>query len=259
MINVETFERPEGSEAYFVLCTLKGKIKRVKLADFATVRSNGLIAMSLMDDDILGWAKYTDGNQHIITSTENGQSIRFKESKVRVMSRGAGGVNAIRLEGEDRVAGMDVVRPEHTQVLVLTRFGYGKRTPLEEYRTQGRYGNGIRTIARNEKTGPVVAVRCISEDDGIVVLTKQGLVLRTSLAEIREAGRNTQGVRVIRIAKDDEVVGMALLSNDDETTSALRGETGENGTVADSTVITDTDTHEIVVEIAEIDDIGDEE
>jgi len=257
MINVETFERPEGVEAYFVLCTLNGKIKRVDLSDFAAVRSNGLIAMSLMDDDILGWAKYTDGQQDIIIATENGQSIRFPERKVRVMGRGAGGVNAIRLEETDHVAGMDVVRPSHTQVLVLTRYGYGKRTPLEEYRTQGRYGNGIRTIARNEKTGPVVAVRCITEDDGIVVLTKQGLVLRTSLAEIREAGRNTQGVRVIRIAKDDEVVGMALLSSDDEPIPTLAGETGENAIAADTTVITDTDTNEIVAEVIELD--GDEE
>ena len=223
------------------------------LSDFAAVRSNGLIAMSLMDDDFLGWAKYTDGQQNIIIATENGQSIRFPEAKVRVMGRGAGGVNAIRLEGDDLVAGMDVVRPEHTQVLVLTRSGYGKRTPLEEYRTQGRYGNGIRTIARNEKTGPVVAVRCISEDDGIVVLTKQGLVLRTSLTEIREAGRNTQGVRVIRIAKDDEVVGMALLSNEEELAPSIPG---ENGATAESQVLTDTDTNEIVAEI-EID--GDEE
>lgn len=241
MINVETFERPEGSEAYFVLCTRGGKIKRVDLSDFAAVRSNGLIAMSLLENDQLGWAKYTDGQQDIIIATENGQSIRFSESKVRAMGRTAGGVNAIRLEDDDVVAGMDVIRPEHTHVMVLTRFGYGKRTPLEEYRTQGRYGNGIRTIARNEKTGPVVAVRCITEEDGIVVLTKQGLVLRTSLVEIREAGRNTQGVRVIRIAKDDEVVGMALLSNDDEQPIAAAGETEAAAVI--------TDTSETIVEV----------
>jgi DNA gyrase subunit A len=144
---------------------------------------------------------------------------------------------------------MDVVRPEHTQVLVLTRHGYGKRTPLEEYRTQGRYGNGIRTIARNEKTGPVVAVRSITEEDGIVVLTKQGLVLRTSLTEIREAGRNTQGVRVIRIAKDDEVVGMALLNGEDEIIPNGHLDGSENGAVA-------ADDAEVIAEVgdAEVDE-----
>ncbi|MCU0475858.1 MAG: DNA gyrase subunit A [Anaerolineae bacterium] len=231
VVNIETFERPEGSSAYFVLCTRGGKIKRVDLEEFKTVRSNGLIAMVLGDDDVLGWAKYTDGQQEIIISTENGQSIRFREASVRVMGRAAGGVNAIRLEDGDHVAGMDVICPEHTHVLVLTRYGYGKRTPLEEYRTQGRYGNGIRTISRNEKTGPVVAVRCITEDDGIVVLTKQGVVLRTSLNEIREAGRNTQGVRIIRIGANDEVAGMALLNNDDEPVLP-NGTVGENGVAA---------------------------
>jgi DNA gyrase subunit A len=216
VINVETFARPEGSEAYFVLCTRAGKIKRVELSEFANIRSTGLIAMNLAEDDALNWAKYTDGGQDVIIATENGQCIRFHETSVRTMGRAAGGVNAIRLDEDDRVAGMDVIGEGHTHVFVLTRHGFGKRTLLEEYRTQGRYGLGIRTISRNEKTGPVVAVRCITEEDGVVVLTKQGQVLRTSLNEIRETGRNTQGVMVIRLAKDDEAVGLALLSNDDE-------------------------------------------
>lgn len=234
VVNVDTFERADGQDAFFVMATRGGKIKRVELRELRSVRPSGIIAITLIDGDTLGWVKYTDGEQQIMLATEYGQSIRFNESGVRVTGRGAIGVNSIKLEDGDSVVGMDVIKPEHTHVLVITRNGYGKRTSLDEYRSQGRYGSGIRTLKSTAKTGPVVAMRCITAEDEIVVLTKGGTVLRTSQNEIRDVGRNTQGVRVIRVADDDEVVGIAILTEaeDDSVENAAEdGEVYEDGIV----------------------------
>jgi DNA gyrase subunit A len=223
MLPVETFDM---EQAYFVMTTRQGRIKRVHLHEFAEVRPSGLIAMSLNEGDYLEFVRYTNGEQDIVVVTEQGQSIRFNEWEVRVMGRPAGGVNAIKLQEDDQIAGMDVVGENHTHVLVVTRNGFGKRTSLDEYRVQGRFGMGLRTLARNEKTGEIVAMRCINESDEIVVMTVGGVVLRTSLNEIRETGRSTQGVTLIKVAEGDEIVGIAVMkeqasvaSNGDESAS----------------------------------------
>ncbi len=224
MLPVESFEH----DGYFVLSTVKGRIKRVALEEFAAVRPSGLIAMTLEEDDYLGWVKYTDGDQDVILVTQNGQSIRFHESDVRVMGRPAAGVNAIRLESGDWVAGMDVVCAPHTHMLVVTRNGFGKRTLLADYRLQGRYGLGTRTLARNEKTGPIVAMRCINPSDDIMLITKNAVVLRTRLGEIREVGRNTQGVVIMNLSEGDEVVALAVMSNGGDNGGAMLAANGES-------------------------------
>ena len=203
-------------EAYFVMATEQGRIKRVRLAEFAAVRPSGLIAISLNDGDTLKWVKYTDGDQHIVMATSDGMSIRFHEQDVRVMGRPASGVNGIRLQSDDRVISMDVIDENHTHILVVTRNGYGKRTPVEQYNVQGRYGQGTRTLARNEKTGELVAMRCIHDTDQILLITREGIVLRTYLDEIRETGRSTQGVRLMNLKNDDQVVGIAVVDEDDD-------------------------------------------
>lgn len=218
VLPVESFEAEEG---YFVMATYQGRIKRVHLQEFAEVRPSGLIAMSLNADDLLQWVKYTNGQQEIVLVTEQGQSIRFDESEVRVMGRPAGGVNAIRLAEGDLVAGMDVITPEHTNILVVTQNGFGKRTPIEHYSVQGRYGFGARTLARNDRTGPIVAMRCINESDEILLMTRNGIVLRTSLTQIRETGRSTQGVTLMDLTEDDAVIGIGVLrdQNQEDPTS----------------------------------------
>jgi DNA gyrase subunit A len=216
-------------EGYFVMATRHGRIKRVHLAEFAAVRPSGLIAMGLDEGDTLAWVKYTTGDQDVILVTEQGQGIRFHESQVRVMGRPAAGVNAIRLR-DDLVAGMDVVKPEDTHVLVVTSNGFGKRTLVEEYTAKGRYGVGVRTLARNDKTGPIVAMRCINEDSDIMVITRDGVVLRTQLDQIRETGRSTQGVTVINLAEGDSVVGIAIMDgNVDETAASSNGVADHQG------------------------------
>jgi len=212
ILPVESFDMPES---YFVMATRDGRIKRVELHEFEAVRPSGLIAMSLHENDTLGWVKYTNGDQHIVLVTANGQSIRFHEEDVRVMGRPAGGVNAMKLAEGDEIAGMDIIGSEHTHVLVVTQNGFGKRTAIDQYSVQGRYGQGARTLARNERTGPIVAMRCINEEDGIMLISKKGIVLRTHLSEIRETGRATQGVTIMNLSHDDEVVGIAIMRDDD--------------------------------------------
>lgn len=208
IVPVPSFDR----QGYFVLATKQGRIKRVHLEEFEAVRSSGLIAMSLDDNDLLQWAKYTDGDQDIIVVTEDGQSIRFHENTVRVMGRGATGVRSVRLNENDQVAGMDVVDAEDSHVLVVTKFGYGKRTPISDYNAQGRYGSGVRTLSRNSRTGQIVSMRCINSQEDILIITRQGVVLRTRLDEIRETGRNTQGVRLMDLTRKDYVVAIAVMS-----------------------------------------------
>ncbi len=226
VLPVDSFEL----DGHFVMATKRGRIKRVTLDEFAAVRPSGLIAMGLEPDDYLGWVKYSDGDQDVIMVTEQGQSIRFHESEVRVMGRPAGGVHAIKLD-DDMVAGMDVVDENHTHMLVVTKNGYGKRTDLSEYRQQGRYGLGVRTLARNEKTGPIVSVRCINENDDIMLITMNGVVLRTRLNQIRETGRSTQGVTLMDLYNGDEVVGVAIMS------AEVVNETNEDGDIPAEAVV----------------------
>jgi len=202
--------------------------------------------MTLTDGDTLGWVKLTQGHQDIVIVTEQGQSVRFAEQEVRVMGRPAGGVNAIRLQENDHVVGMDVVGEDHTHVLVVTQNGFGKRTALDEYTQRSRYTVGIRTISRNERTGPIVAMRCITEQDGILLITRLGTVLRTSLDQIRETSRSTQGVKLMNMNKRDEVVGIAILNGEDEEAeiesviSANEADGIVDGEVVESVILDDT-------------------
>jgi DNA gyrase subunit A len=205
------------TDGYFVMATQHGRIKRVNLDHFADVRPSGLIAMNLDGEDRLNWVKCTSGTQDVILATEDGQSIRFREDEVRVMGRQAAGVKSIRLHHGDQVVGMDVVREQDTHVLVVTRNGFGKRTPVEDYGAQGRFGLGRRTLARNEKTGPVVAMRCINAKDDILIMTRNNVVLRTRLEQIREVSRNTVGVKLIDLADDDWIIGIAIMDGSTET------------------------------------------
>jgi len=208
ILPVSTFEQ-EGW--YFVMATKHGRIKRVDLQEFAEVRPSGLIAINLNEDDYLGWVKYSNGGQDIILVTESGQSIRFNENNVRAMGRSAGGVNAIKLADGDLVAGMDVIQDEHSHILVITSKGFGKRTLIDEYPVQSRYGLGVRTLARNPKIGSIAAMRAIKPDDELMLVTRAGVVLRTNLESIRETGRATQGVIVMNCKDGDEVVGIAVM------------------------------------------------
>jgi len=205
-------DRIDEEVGYFILATSKGKVKRVEQSAFSNIRYSGLIAMNIPPGDALRWVKWTAGDQDIVMASLNGQSIRFREDDVRAMGRPAAGVMGMALREDDEIAGMDAVCADHSHVLVVTRNGYGKCTKLDEYDSQRRYGIGVRTLRRNQKTGPVIAVRCIRPEDGIVLVSKRGIVLRTQLSEIRETGRNTQGVKLMNLDEGDHVAGIAIMN-----------------------------------------------
>ena len=222
-------EQEAHERGFFVLATRRGKIKRVDQREFFRVRYSGLIAMNVLDGDTLRWVKWTNGDQQIVMASANGQSILFHEEEVRAMGRQAAGVMGMALRGDDEIVGMDVVSDDSAQVLVVTQNGYGKRTPVSEYREQSRYGLGIRTLKRNERTGPVIAVRCVKTEDEIMLISKSGIVLRTRLSEISEIGRNTQGVRLMNLDEPDEVAGIAIMIAEDDSDAMSSSEFSSNG------------------------------
>ena len=198
-----------------VLATQKGRIKRVRLSEFANVRPSGLLAIKLYEGDTLRWAKWTKGAQDIFMVSADGQSICFHESDVRIMGRQAAGVMGMRLRHGDEVAGMDAVSEDDSHILIVTENGYGKRTTIDCYKVQARYGLGVKTLKRTPRKGPVIAVRCIQEADGIMLISRNGIVLRTRLSEISETGRNTQGVTLMNLGSDDEVAGIAIMRDEE--------------------------------------------
>ncbi|MBC7223468.1 MAG: DNA gyrase subunit A [Anaerolineae bacterium] len=200
----------DGSEEwYLVMATRLGRIKRTPLREFASIRPSGLIALDLAEGDELGWVRLTDGRQEVVLVTEKGQAIRFPEEEVRPMGRVAAGVMAIRLDEDDAVISMEVVEPEH-DLLVVTRLGYGKRTPMREYPVQSRYGKGVRTLTSNlKKAGRIAAARIVAEDDEVTVISEEGIVLRTRVAEIPQMGRATRGARVMALREGDRVASLA--------------------------------------------------
>jgi DNA gyrase subunit A len=213
MLVVPEFEMAD----YITLLTRQGRIKRMELNVFANIRSIGLIAMSLDDGDSLDWARLTTGSEDFIVVTRRGRALRFSEEDVRAMGRTAAGVMAIRLHSaDDEVVGFDVVKP-HAELLVVHVHGYGKRTPLAEYTTHGRYtqGNWATDHSRLEEVGPIVAARVVEPNDQITVMTANGIVLRTKVDGIRTAGRMTRGVRVVNLGEGDTVAAVAVMTHAD--------------------------------------------
>ena len=214
-------------EGYFLMCTRGGRIKRVHFSDFASVRPSGLIAMTLYGNDELGWVLHTSGDDDAIVVTRGGQSIRYHESDVRVMGRPAGGVFAIRFHEEDEIAGVGVIpaaNPE-ADLLIITEQGYGKRTPLSEFRQQKRPGLGVRAFGNDlSRTGAIAgAMVSHSEDDDITAITVNGITLRTSIDSINRYGRTAMGVKVMNIDDADSIVSVTIVENREEDTTSSNG------------------------------------
>ncbi|MBN1267742.1 MAG: DNA gyrase subunit A [Anaerolineales bacterium] len=198
---------PDFDEARFcMMATRNGKIKRVTLDQFASVRPSGLIAINLEEGDVLGWARITSGDDEIILVTENGKALRYHEEKVRAMGRTAAGVRAIALNKDDFLTSMELVDPG-SDLLIVTEKGYGKRTPIGEYSPKGRATSGVLTLDKNRlaETGRVAAARIVFEEDDLTIISSGGIVLRTTVKQISRSGRATKGVRVIDL-KDGEIV-----------------------------------------------------
>lgn len=188
---------------YLFFTTKQGIAKRSPLSSFAHIRNNGLIAIHLREGDELISAKLTDGSKHIVVGTKNGMLIRFPETDVRAMGRSATGVKAITLEDGDEVVGMEILEDD-CDILVVTKNGYGKRTPASEYRIQSRGGKGIKTCNITEKNGSVVAVKTVTGEEDLMLITASGILIRIAVSDISRMGRNTQGVKLIRLSDDNE-------------------------------------------------------
>lgn len=231
IVNLLSFEKGEWVNAiipveklvedwYLFFTTKNGLCKRSPFSSFANIRTNGLIAIHLREGDELISVRLTDGNKHIIIGTQNGVLIRFPESDVRSMGRTATGVKGITLDPGDEVIGMEVLE-ENSEILTVTEHGYGKRTREEEYRIQGRGGKGIKTCNITEKNGPLVAMKVVTGEEDLMVITTKGVLIRIAVSDISVMGRNTQGVKLIRLSDDEYVSTVAKVekedANEDET------------------------------------------
>lgn len=207
------------AENSLVMITEKGIIKKTSLEAFSRPRPSGIIALTTDLDDNVMDAKISTPKSHIFVSTSQGMSIRFEEDDVRAMGRAARGVKGITVsEKDDKVVGMDIVPADcKDTILVVTKYGYGKRTPVDEYRVQGRGGVGIITQKVTEKVGDVVAVRLVTDADQVMITTDQGQSIRMRASDISVLGRNTQGVRLINLNEGEFVTGMALIADDEDS------------------------------------------
>ncbi|MHB0967709.1 MAG: DNA gyrase subunit A [Bellilinea sp.] len=202
--------------AYCTMATVRGKVKRVSLEEFSSVRPSGLIAIGLEPGDELGWVGLTGGKDDLILVTANGQALRFTEQTIRPMGRPASGINGIHLAKDDRVASMEVVKAD-AELLVVTEWGYGKRTPLKDYPVKGRATNGILTIdQRNlDKIGKIATARVVEENDEVTLISASGLIIRMKVKDISQTGRATRGVRVMDLGPGDTVVTVARIAESD--------------------------------------------
>ena len=203
-------------ENFVLMVTREGMIKKVLLSEFANPRRNGITAANLKDKDRLTDARLTDGRHDVVIGTAKGMAIRFHEEEIRPMGRSASGVRGIRLGKGDMVVGAVTLQRKGTTILVATENGYGKRSEEDEYRVSHRGGKGIKTVKITDKTGSMVAIREVLETDDIVVVTTGGMVIRQHASDVRVAGRNTQGVRLIRLQEKDEVTDIAVVVAEEE-------------------------------------------
>jgi DNA gyrase subunit A len=220
IIDVDKLDDKEYVENHFiVLCTKKGIIKKTSLEDFSRPRTTGVNAITIVEGDELIMAKLTDGNQEIMMAVKSGRAIRFPENKVRPTGRGAIGVAGIEVENNnDEVVGMICIHkddPTRT-VLVVSEQGFGKRTSIEEYRITNRGGKGVKTIHVTEKTGSLVGLLSVTEKEDLIITCKSGITIRTSILQIREAGRATQGVKLIKLDEGDEIAAITQIDEQEE-------------------------------------------
>ena len=217
---------------YVIMATKKGQVKKTSLEQYSRPRANGINAISIREDDELLEAKLTNGNSHVILAVKSGKAIRFEESKTRPMGRGASGVRGITLaDASDEVVGMVSVNDMDSHILVVSENGYGKRSDLEDYRITNRGGKGVKTISITEKTGKLVAIKTVNDQDDLMIINKSGIAIRMEIATLRVMGRATQGVRLINLKGNDTIAAVAKVMKDDETIEDLADLDVNDGTI----------------------------
>ncbi len=219
--NVKNFE---SESDYLTFVTKKGVVKRTLISDYQNIRTNGIIAINLREDDELLSVALTDGTKEIILGASNGKAIRFAETDVRAMGRTASGVRGMSIGLKDEVVGVAIIEHDQQEILVITENGFGKRTIVEEYRKQIRGGKGVKTLNVTEKNGKLSTLRTVSDDQDLIVVSDKGVVIRTHVDQISQTKRATQGVRIIRLRPDHKVSTIALVPRQEEVEEELSEE-----------------------------------
>ena len=202
---------------YVIMATKMGQVKKTSLEQYSRPRSNGINAITVKDKDELLEAKLTNGSSQIMLAVKSGKAIRFEESKTRPMGRNASGVRGIRLKDKsDEVIGMVSVKDMDENILVVSENGYGKRSSLEDYRLTNRGGKGVKTISITEKTGKLVTIKSVSDNDDLMIINKSGIAIRMQVEDLRVMGRATQGVKAISIKEGDSIAAVAKVMKDEE-------------------------------------------
>ena len=225
-INVKNLNDEEYiNNNYIIMCTKDGTIKKTKLEAYSRPRQSGVNAIVIREGDQLLEAKLTSGNAEVMIAARNGKAIRFNESTVRPIGRVGAGVRGISIEENDEVVGMICIEPDSKQdVLVLSEKGYGKRTDLDEYRITNRGGKGVKTINVTEKTGNLISIQAVTDDNDLMIINRSGLTIRTAVEQIRLAGRATQGVKIINLREGDAIASVMAVPRNDEEVALPEGE-----------------------------------
>lgn len=216
----------EGTEGFIAMATHRGLIKKTALEEFANIRKVGKIAIKITEGDELISVQFTTGEDELIIASKEGKCIRFSEKDVRAMGRDTQGVKAMNLNSEDYLVDMLVVKPD-CEILTLTSNGYGKRSEVNDYRLQGRAGKGIKAGIFNDKTGYLVNLKIVNEQEDLMIISNNGTIIRMHVSDISKIGRNTQGVRVMRM-KDSEVATVAVAPREEDEEMSIESETSEN-------------------------------
>ncbi|MEI6576503.1 MAG: DNA gyrase subunit A [Bacteroidota bacterium] len=236
-INTKDLSNQEYLENnYIILCTKKGTIKKTTLEAYSRPRQNGIIAIKINEDDQLLEARMTNGDSEVIIASKSGRAIRFHESTVRPMGRNAAGVRGLSMSGKgDEVVGMIcLTKDKNSDVLVVSENGYGKRSELDEYRITNRGGKGVKTLNVTPKTGQLIAVKDVTDQDNLMIINRSGIIIRLAISDLRIIGRATQGVRLINLKDEDSIAAVAKVEvSEEEFAEPLEGISDENQEVTD--------------------------
>lgn len=220
---------------YVIMATKKGQVKKTSLEQYSRPRTNGINAITIREDDELLEARLTTGDSEIMLAVKSGKAIRFDEAKTRPMGRNASGVRGIRLDDEkDEVVGMVILDDPDSTILVVSENGYGKRSLIEDYRITNRGGKGVKTINVTEKTGNLVAIKSVTDQDDLMIINKSGIAIRMEVDKISVMGRATQGVRLIKVRDDDAIAAVAKVVNEEDEDADETESEVENGTALDT-------------------------
>jgi DNA gyrase subunit A len=227
-------------EKYIAMVTKKGTIKRTKVSEFRNTRKSGIIAISIDEDDELGFVRMTDGNQNIFIATRNGLAIQFKETDVRAMGRNARGVRAINMREDDKVIDM-AITDENTRILTVTETGYGRISSISDYRIQSRGGKGLINY-RTEKFGKVAATIPIGDNDDIIMIASNGIIIRIFSGDISQFARPAKGVRVMRVAEGERILSVALTEHNEEEVTEKPEEADADAGVVEAEEVSEPET-----------------